>query len=147
MLRSAPTWQRTATRMLTPWRVPGWRGWDSRSERLSGPGALAQSRFGRPTRARPVADKPNPLLLYETLAGLGAQEVERMLKLIRQLAATNITIAIIEHTMHAMVRLADRFIVLDHGAVLAQGTPDAVTREPSVIEAYLGKKWSARANA
>jgi len=45
------------------------------------------------------------------------------------------------------VRLADRFIVLDHGAVLAQGTPDVVTREPSVIEAYLGKKWSARANA
>jgi branched-chain amino acid transport system permease protein len=70
-----------------------------------------------------------------------------MLELIRQLAANNMTIAIIEHTMHAMVRLADRFIVLDHGAVLAQGTPDAVTREPSVIEAYLGKKWSARANA
>jgi ABC-type branched-subunit amino acid transport system ATPase component len=97
--------------------------------------------------ARALAGQPKLLLLDETLAGLGAQEVERMLELIRQLAADNITIAIIEHTMHAMVRLADRFIVLDHGAVLAQGTPDAVTREPSVIEAYLGKKWSARANA
>ena len=97
--------------------------------------------------ARALAGQPKLLLLDETLAGLGAQEVERMLELIRQLAANNITIAIIEHTMHAMVRLADRFIVLDHGAVLAQGTPDAVTREPSVIEAYLGKKWSARANA
>jgi len=97
--------------------------------------------------ARALAGQPKLLLLDETLAGLGAQEVERMLELIRQLAASNITIAIIEHTMHAMVRLADRFIVLDHGAVLAQGTPDAVTREPSVIEAYLGKKWSARANA
>jgi branched-chain amino acid transport system permease protein len=97
--------------------------------------------------ARALAGQPKLLLLDETLAGLGAQEVERMLELIRQLAANNMTIAIIEHTMHAMVRLADRFIVLDHGAVLAQGTPDAVTREPSVIEAYLGKKWSARANA
>jgi len=97
--------------------------------------------------ARALAGQPKLLLLDETLAGLGAQEVERMLELIRQLKADNMTIAIIEHTMHAMVRLVDRFIVLDHGAVLAQGTPDAVTREPSVIEAYLGKKWSARANA
>jgi branched-chain amino acid transport system permease protein len=97
--------------------------------------------------ARALAGQPKLLLLDETLAGLGAQEVEAMLGLIRRLAADGITIVIIEHTMHAMVRLADRFIVLDHGAVLAQGAPDAVTREPSVIEAYLGKKWSARANA
>ena len=97
--------------------------------------------------ARALAGQPKLLLLDETLAGLGAQEVEGMLGLIRLLAADGITIVIIEHTMHAMVRLADRFIVLDHGAVLAQGAPDAVTREPSVIEAYLGKKWSPRANA
>jgi ABC-type branched-subunit amino acid transport system ATPase component/ABC-type branched-subunit amino acid transport system permease subunit len=97
--------------------------------------------------ARALAGQPKLLLLDETLAGLGGQEVEAMLGLIRRLAADGITIVIIEHTMHAMVRLADRFIVLDHGAVLAQGAPDAVTREPSVIEAYLGKKWSPRANA
>jgi len=97
--------------------------------------------------ARALAGLPKLLLLDETLAGLGAQEVEVMLGLIRQFAADGITIVIIEHTMHAMVRLADRFIVLDHGAVLAQGKPEAVTRESSVIEAYLGKKWSARVNA
>jgi branched-chain amino acid transport system permease protein len=97
--------------------------------------------------ARALAGQPKMLLLDETLAGLGAREVEVMLGLIRQLAAEGITIVIIEHTMHAMVRLADRFVVLDHGAVLAEGAPDAVTREQSVIEAYLGKKWSARANA
>jgi len=97
--------------------------------------------------ARALAGQPKMLLLDETLAGLGAQEVEAMLGLIHQLAAEGITIVIIEHTMHAMVRLADRFVVLDHGAVLAEGAPDTVTRDESVIEAYLGKKWSARANA
>jgi branched-chain amino acid transport system permease protein len=48
--------------------------------------------------------------------------------------------------MHAMVRLADRFLVLDHGRVLADGAPSVVTRDANVVEAYLGKKW-ALANA
>jgi branched-chain amino acid transport system permease protein len=48
--------------------------------------------------------------------------------------------------MQAMVQLVERFVVLDHGAVLAQGAPAEITRNPAVIEAYLGKKWLA-ANA
>ena len=47
--------------------------------------------------------------------------------------------------MHAMVRLVDRFVVLDHGMVLAEGEPETITRDPRVIEAYLGKKWIAHA--
>jgi branched-chain amino acid transport system permease protein len=47
--------------------------------------------------------------------------------------------------MHTMVRLVERFIVLDHGAVLTEGKPEVVTRNPQVIEAYLGKRWSANA--
>ena len=95
--------------------------------------------------ARALAGQPTLLLLDETFAGLGADEVEHLLGIIRTLSESGVTIVIIEHTLHAMVRLVDRFVVLDHGAVLAEGLPETITRNPAVIEAYLGKKWSARA--
>lgn len=96
--------------------------------------------------ARALAAKPRIILLDETLAGLGQTEVTDVVAVIRKLAKEGITIVIIEHTMHTMVRLVDYFVVLDHGAVLVEGAPQTITRDPRVIEAYLGKKWSAHAH-
>jgi ABC-type branched-subunit amino acid transport system ATPase component len=95
--------------------------------------------------ARALAGQPKILLLDETLAGLGHDEADEVVAVIQRLSRDNITIAIIEHTMQAMVRLVDNFLVLDHGAVLVEGKPETVTRDTRVIEAYLGKKWVAHA--
>jgi branched-chain amino acid transport system permease protein len=94
--------------------------------------------------ARALAGQPELLLLDETLAGLGHGEVDDVLSVIRSLSADGMTIVIIEHTMQAMVRLVDQFVVLDHGEVLAVGDPASITQDMRVVEAYLGKKWSAR---
>jgi ABC-type branched-subunit amino acid transport system ATPase component len=91
--------------------------------------------------ARALATQPELLLLDEVFAGLTTAEVAELMDLLRRLARLGITLVIIEHTMQAMVRLVDRFIVLDHGRVLAEGEPDQVTRNAAVIEAYLGRKW------
>jgi branched-chain amino acid transport system permease protein len=96
--------------------------------------------------ARALAGRPRILLLDETLAGLGHSEVGDVIAVVRRLAADGFTIVIIEHTMKAMIQLVDRFLVLDRGEVLIEGEPERVTRDPRVISAYLGSKWS-RANA
>jgi branched-chain amino acid transport system permease protein len=104
-------------------------------------GSLSNKQLRLLELARALAGKPKVLLLDETLAGLGGNEVEEVIALVRKLAARGVTIVIIEHTMQAMVRLVDRFVVLNDGAVLAEGQPADITRNPAVIDAYLGKRW------
>ncbi len=94
--------------------------------------------------ARALAGRPRVLLLDETLAGLGREECDDVLDVLNRLRDEGMTIGIIEHTMHAMLRIADRFVVLNYGAVLAEGPPREVVENRTVIEAYLGKKWLAK---
>ena len=74
----------------------------------------------------------------------GSDECDAVLEVLSHLRANGMTVIIIEHTMHAMMRIADRFLVLDHGKVLAMGAPRIVVENREVIEAYLGKKWLNR---
>jgi branched-chain amino acid transport system ATP-binding protein len=85
-----------------------------------------------------VATAPQVLLLDEPLAGMGAEETERMLALLADLK-TGHAILLVEHDMDAVFRIADAITVMVNGAVIASGTPDFVRHSPEVRSAYLGE--------
>lgn len=88
--------------------------------------------------ARALATRPRLLLLDEVMAGLRPTEVDRIVATLRAINREGVTIVLIEHVMRAVMALAERIHVLHHGATIAEGTPEAVTRHPKVLESYLG---------
>jgi branched-chain amino acid transport system ATP-binding protein len=84
-----------------------------------------------------LATRPDVLLLDEPLAGMGAEETERMLELLAELKSGH-AILLVEHDMDAVFRIADVVTVMVDGAVIASGTPDFVRASPAVRAAYLG---------
>src|SRR5690348_7768236 len=91
-----------------------------------------------------LATSPQVLLLDEPLAGMGAEETERMLTLLAALKPGH-AILLVEHDMDAVFRIADRITVMVNGAVIASGAPDAIRRNADVQSAYLGEGEHAAA--
>jgi len=88
--------------------------------------------------ARALATQPPVLLLDEVMAGLTPTEANTMVALIRSLWEQGLTIIVIEHNMPAVMSLAKKILVLDHGEQIAYGDPKDVAKNPNVIKAYLG---------
>jgi branched-chain amino acid transport system ATP-binding protein len=89
--------------------------------------------------ARALATDPKLLLLDEVMAGLRPTETDRMVAILTELnRASGLTIVLIEHVMRAVMALARKVLVLHHGAPIAEGAPEAIVRNPAVIESYLG---------
>jgi branched-chain amino acid transport system ATP-binding protein len=92
--------------------------------------------------ARALATRPRLLLLDEVMAGLNPSELGGIIELIRRVHAEGVTLIVIEHIMAAMMRLAQRIIMLHHGEKIAEGTPSEITRDRRVIDAYLGDEFN-----
>ena len=92
--------------------------------------------------ARSLATQPKVLLLDEVMAALNRVEMQEIMALIRQLRDDGLTVVVVEHHMHAIMSLCERIIVLNFGRKIAEGSPEAISRDPEVVRAYLGREYA-----
>jgi len=95
--------------------------------------------------ARALASRPRLLLLDEPAAGLNDTETHEITELIRSIAASGVTVLLVEHDMKLVMNISDHLLVLDYGRKLAEGTAAEVRANPQVIAAYLGTEAEASA--
>jgi len=97
----------------------------------------------RVTMATAIATKPKLLMLDEVAAGLNPGEIEEIMGSIRHLHDDlGMTVILIEHVMELVMKISHRIVVLDYGRKIAEGPPEAVSRDPSVVKAYLGERYA-----
>ena len=93
--------------------------------------------------ARALAARPRLLLLDEVMSGLNPAEVDNAIRLVKQIRDQGTTIVFVEHLMRAVVQLSDRVVVMNEGALLTSGSPDAVMRDQRVMDVYFGNAHAA----
>jgi branched-chain amino acid transport system ATP-binding protein len=91
--------------------------------------------------ARALATDPTVLLLDEVLAGLTPTEGVEMVKVVRSIRESGVSLLVIEHVMAAIMALSDRIAVIHHGELLATGPPATIAKDPTVVAAYLGEEF------
>ena len=116
-------------------------GLDSLRDRLAGSLTIADRK--RLEIGKALATGPELLLLDEVMAGLRPTEVDDMIAVIKGLRDRGVTVFVIEHIMRAVMALSDRVAVIHFGQKIAEGTPEAVTKDENVIKAYLGGDYDA----
>ena len=97
--------------------------------------------------AKALAMQPRLLFLDEVNAGLNSAEVEQAMALIRRIAGSGVTIVLIEHLMKVVMSVCSRIVVLQQGALIAEGSPAEIVADARVVEAYLGKKYAQAAGS
>lgn len=104
-------------------------------------GSLAYGLQRRVEIARALAGDPALILLDEPLAGLARAESAALIELFEDVAAQDVTVMLVEHDVESVLAVSDRVLVLNHGRLLADGTPQQVSGDPAVQAAYLGEEW------